>query len=71
MQSLLTVVQAAERCGISSRQVYKLLSSGRFGPELLRIGRSVRVRADRLDQWIEAGCPSRDVFEDETARGRR
>ncbi len=60
---LLTIRQSAERCAISTRALYKMISCGRFGPELVRLGRSVRVREPELATWIQAGCPSRAEFQ--------
>lgn len=65
---LLTVREVAARTKLSTRQIWKLLSSGRIvAPE--RISRSVRWRADLIDRWIELGCPPRERFEAETAVG--
>ena len=55
MEQLLTLKQAATRCGVCVRQVYKLRSSGQF-PEFVRLGRSVRVRESQLDTYIRNGC---------------
>ena len=62
MERLLTITETAARCGLSSRQIYKLLGSGRFGPELLRIGRSVRIRETELERWLAGDCVSREDF---------
>ncbi len=32
-------------------------------PAPIRIGRSVRWRADEIRRWIGAGCPARDAWE--------
>jgi excisionase family DNA binding protein len=63
MEQLLTIRQAAVRCGLSARQVYKLNASNRFGPRFVRVGRSVRVRETQLDRWIALGCPDRREFD--------
>ena len=60
---LLTIRQSAERCAISTRTLYKMISCGRFGPNLVRLGRSVRVRESELAAWIQAGCPPRAEFQ--------
>ena len=44
MDKLITIRQVAALSGLSMRQVYKLLSSGRFGPTVIRINRSARIR---------------------------
>ena len=57
---LLTVPEAARRQRISPRHLWSLISSGRFGPGLIRLGRSVRIRADELSDWLAAGAPPKD-----------
>ena len=63
VERLLTIRETAARCGLSVRQIHKLISSGRFGPEILRISRSVRVRESGLEAWFASGCPDREAFE--------
>ena len=46
----------------SERKTWKDIATGRFGPAVLRLGRCVRVRADELRDWIDAGCPSREEW---------
>ena len=65
---LLNVKDVAARLRISQRQVWKLLASGRI-PVPVRLSRSVRWRADDIDQWVRLGCPSRECFEAECAAG--
>jgi excisionase family DNA binding protein len=64
---LLTVREVAAALRISSRQVWKLLSSGRL-PAPVRLSRSVRWRASDIAEFIRLGCPARDRFEAEIAR---
>ena len=59
---LMTVREVAAELKVSSRQVWKLASSGRM-PAPLRLGRSVRWRASDIAEWIRLGCPARDAFE--------
>ena len=66
---LLSVREVAGRLKVSSRQIWKLLSSGRF-PKPVRLGRSVRWRAEDIARWVELDCPSRDRFEAECFAGR-
>jgi predicted DNA-binding transcriptional regulator AlpA len=47
----------------SERGLWRDIASGTFGPELIRLGRSVRVRVSELDEWIQAGCPTREEWE--------
>ncbi len=66
-ERLLTIRETASRCGVSGRQVYKLAASNRFGPDFVRIGRSVRVRESELNAWLAMGCPARPQFKAERA----
>ncbi len=50
---LLTVEQAAERLGTPTRFVRRLIAQRRI--RFCRIGRYVRITADDLDDFIEAG----------------
>lgn len=56
---LVTISESARRQSISVRHHWTLIASGRFGPELISLGRAVRVRSDELTAWIEAGAPPR------------
>lgn len=53
---MLTVRDVAAALRISTRQVWKLLASGRL-PTCVRLNRSVRWPAQRLNDWMNAGCP--------------
>ena len=55
MGELMTVREVAARLKVSTRQVWKLAASGRL-PGPMRLGRSVRWRADDLAAFIAAGC---------------
>lgn len=68
--SLLTLADVAAAVKKTPRGVRKDIASGRFGPDLLRLGRSVRVRADELAAWIRAGCPGRDAWVAQRASGQ-
>jgi len=54
--------EAAKALGISLRHLHTLNASGRL-PRPIRLGRSVRWRADELRDWVDAGCPPRDKWE--------
>jgi len=58
-ERLVTMTDVAERLRISRRAVWAMLSSKRFGPEVIRLGRAVRVRAAELSDWVRDGCPTR------------
>ena len=62
-ERLLTIRETATRCGLCVREIYRLCAADRFGPEIVRIGRSVRIRESELDAWLRASCPPRDQFE--------
>lgn len=55
MAELMTVRDVAARLKVSTRQVWKLAASGRL-PGPMRLGRSVRWRADDLTAFIAGGC---------------
>lgn len=59
---LLAVRDVAALLRISGRQVLKLRASGRI-PVPLKLGRSTRWRAEEIESWVRAGCPSREVWE--------
>ncbi len=54
---LLNVNQLAEALGISVRSVWRGFDSGLL-PRPVRLGKSVRLSADVLAAWIDAGCPN-------------
>lgn len=49
---ILTKTEAAERAKISRRQLDCQIRAGR-GPAVTKIGGSVRVRSDVLEEWLE------------------
>lgn len=59
---LLRVQEVAQRLGVSARQCWKLLASGRL-PQPVRLGRSVRWRESDISAFIAAGCPDLETFE--------
>lgn len=52
---LLNVKELAERLGVSTRQCWKLLSSGRL-PAPVRLGRSVRWRESDIADFVRLDC---------------
>ena len=58
----LSVREVAKLLGISERHVWTLHSSGRL-PAPVRLGRSVRWRADDIARWVALGCPHSREFE--------
>lgn len=65
---LVSAQVAAELCGRSVRTWRSWDAAGRV-PRPVRFGRSTLWRIDELREWIAAGCPHRDEWE-ESAEGR-
>ena len=59
---LLTAGDLAKRLRVSLRQVRKLHSEALL-PAPLKIGRSIRWRANELAEWLSAGAPNRAEWE--------
>ncbi len=59
VNGLITIREVAAALKLSQRAVWSMLQNGRFGPEVIRLGRAVRFRADELHAWIAASCPKR------------
>ncbi len=62
--ALLNTKGVAKLLGISTRQVWRLLSAGRL-PSPVTLGASGRLRRWRrieLLEWINHGCPSADTW---------
>ena len=47
---------------VSTRTVWRLDSAGKL-PASVRVGGRPRWRRQELEQWVAAGCPSRDVWD--------
>ena len=65
--SLLSAGMLAKRLGFSTRTIWRLTSAGKI-PQPLKIGGSVRWRADEIDAWIYAGCPDMDTWDTDRLR---
>jgi excisionase family DNA binding protein len=48
---LLTIPEAAESVGLGRSKLYELIQSGDV--PVVRIGRAVRISADRLREWTQ------------------
>jgi excisionase family DNA binding protein len=57
---LLRMPEVAERLSISRSRAYELAAAGRL-PGVIRLGKSIRVSAKRLDEWIEQNASSPEV----------
>jgi predicted DNA-binding transcriptional regulator AlpA len=55
---LLSGPEVALRLGIGISHFHALIRVGKFPLTPLRLGRSVKYRADHLGAWIEAECPA-------------
>lgn len=53
---LIAADQLAAMLDVSTRTVWRLLSTGRI-VQPIRIGGSVRWRLDEVREWIAKGCP--------------
>ena len=53
---LLAVGHVASMLSCSERSVWRLSDEGKM-PAPVRIGRLVRWSRDKLNEWIDAGCP--------------
>ncbi len=69
-ETLLTARDVAAALKVSPRQIWKMLSSGKL-VEPVRLGRSVRWRAEDIDEFIRLGCPNRERFEAEKGRAAK
>ena len=56
VSELMTAQELAEVLKISSRQIWRLRSSGKLPPPM-NIGRSVRWDTATIREWISQGCP--------------
>lgn len=54
---LIAAEEVAEILDVSTRTVWRLLSTGKL-VQPLRIGGSVRWRLDEVQEWINNGCPA-------------
>lgn len=60
---LVNAEKAAQMCGFSRSQWWKLSSTGKI-PLPIKIGRKTLLKVDELIKWIDSGCPSRDIWEE-------
>jgi predicted DNA-binding transcriptional regulator AlpA len=54
---LVTIKETAAFCKIGVSTLHRLRSSGKFGPQPVRIGDRVLFRTAELQRWVDAGCP--------------
>jgi predicted DNA-binding transcriptional regulator AlpA len=61
---LLTAEEAAGRLGVSLAYFFRMNSSGQLGPRAVKFGEKCsRWRAAELQAWVDAGCPSRELWQ--------
>lgn len=65
---LLSFSEAAELLGISRTLLYSMYSDGRLGPLPHKLGRRSLLNRKSLERWVDAGMPSRRVWEQEIYR---
>jgi len=59
---LLNAAAAAKLLGVSRSFFLGIDSSGRLGPQAVRINGAVRWKFADLTEWVEQDCPSRERF---------
>ena len=52
--------QAARMLNVSRAHLFHLRASGKFGPRILRLGKSVRFSSQEIVAWLAAGAPPAD-----------
>ena len=62
-RDLLSIAEIEMKTGISRRTLWRWVSSGRFPPPAVRVGRIVRWRVSDIEEWIE-GQASRNGLVD-------
>lgn len=61
---LLDAQELADELRLSLRHVRRLDDTGKL-PRAIRLGKSVRWSRAEIEQWIAAGCPDRETWEEE------
>ncbi len=61
MKLLLTARDAAFVCGITQR-TWRSWDAMGYTPQPVQIGRAIFWRYKELEQWIDAGCPKRELW---------
>lgn len=67
---LLSDRAAAALLGISRAHLHRLRVAGKL-PAPQKLGRRCLWRADELRRWVDAGCPSSDVWTAMESQARR
>jgi predicted DNA-binding transcriptional regulator AlpA len=67
---LVSDIVAAGLCGASRATWCRLRVAGKI-PAPIKLGRCVRWNRAELAEWVNAGCPPRDMWEAIKAQNRR
>lgn len=62
--------EAARLCSISERHFINLDEEGLLGPRAVRLKSSVRWVLSELREWLNAGCPNREKWDQRKAEDR-
>lgn len=62
MTLLVDAQGAADALKISRAHLYGMHNSGRLGPMPIHLGRSARWSFAELMNWVQQGCPSRQIW---------
>ena len=57
---LIPTLEVCKRLGIGKSLFFRLLSSGLVGPKKIMLGRRVLWNRKEMEDWCNAGCPSRE-----------
>jgi predicted DNA-binding transcriptional regulator AlpA len=55
---LLSGPGVCQKMSISVSKFHGMIRAGQMPLQPIRLGRSVRYRADELERWVASGCPS-------------
>lgn len=58
---MISVTEVAKILKVSTRSVWRLVSSRKMIPPL-KVGGAARWRYNELRQWIDSGCPSQEIL---------
>jgi len=65
---LLSGPAVCARLGIGVSSLHALKRAGRFPLSPVRLGRSIRYRADELARWVSDGCPPTAIWKARAGR---
>lgn len=59
---LISVNEFCRMTSISRALYFEKRACGRIGPQEIRIGRKILLRADEVRDWVGSGCPPRRLW---------